>query len=350
MVVAGQRLERAGGAGLVARLASASAAIRACGLPSPVAIGTSAAAFCTPPGPRRRRLPRARARAPAAPGSCRGCAVGQRAQPVERHRRARSPRASASARRSRPKRSSRKTSKVFCRSSMLTPTAPSVMACSVSRSSAKTRTSSRSAGFREARDDVLDQQRRLVVGERDRLGVAEAAELRSRSFITWPRSIAPAKVTSISRPHSGRARRLLPHRDAFGQPARHALVRQLQRDHVRELVPQRRAPVELAGRARLGRVERDDAAEAGAERADHAGQAERAHREVVVPREHLDQDRPVRREVPALGERGQRLARQRRHVFAHHRRFVRDAAGSPCRLRESSRSRRGCRAGRAGCR
>ena len=43
--------------------------------------------------------------------------------------------------------------------------------------------------------------------------------------------------------------------------------------------------------ARMRRVHRDDAAEAGAERADHAGQAEVAHGEVVVLREDLDQHR-----------------------------------------------------------
>ena len=59
-----------------------------------------------------------------------------------------------------------------------------------------------------------------------------------------------ANSTSISRPHSGAGALLLVHRDAFGEPARHALVRHLQRDDVRELVPQRRFPLELArGRA-----------------------------------------------------------------------------------------------------
>ena len=71
-------------------------------------------------------------------------------------------------------------------------------------------------------------------------------------------------------------------RDPFGQPARHPLIRHLQRDDVRQLVPQRRLPGERARVARLRRIHRDDAAEAGAERADHAGQAERADGEVVV--------------------------------------------------------------------
>ena len=41
----------------------------------------------------------------------------------------------------------------------------------------------------------------------------------------------------------------------------------------------------------MRRVERDDAAEAGAERANHPGQAEVAHGEVVVLRKDLDEDR-----------------------------------------------------------
>ena len=123
----------------------------------------------------------------------------------------------------------------------------------------------------------------------------------------------------------GRAELLLVGRDAFGQPARHALLRQLQRHDVRQLVPQRRRPVEVAGRARFRRVERHHAAEAGAERADHAGQPDGAHREVVVLREHLDENRPLRRELILLRERGERLLRERRDVFAHHRRFARMA-------------------------
>ena len=65
---------------------------------------------------------------------------------------------------------------------------------------------------------------------------------------------------------------------------------------MRELVPERGAPVELTRRAGLGRVHGDDATETGAERADHAWQAERPDGEVVVPWEHLDEDRPGRRE------------------------------------------------------
>ena len=66
-------------------------------------------------------------------------------------------------------------------------------------------------------------------------------------------------------------------------------------------------PVECARRPRLRRIERDDAAEAGAEGADNAGQADRAHGEVVVLREHLDEDRPGRLELVLLRQRGERL-------------------------------------------
>ncbi|MEZ5288006.1 MAG: hypothetical protein R2712_25070 [Vicinamibacterales bacterium] len=116
---------------------------------------------------------------------------------------------------------------------------------------------------------------------------------------------------------------LLEHRDALGQPARHALVGKLQGDDVGELVPQRHAPVELARRPGTRRIQRDHAAEAGAKRTDHAGQADVAHREIVVPREHLDENRALRRELPALAQPGQRLARQRRRVLRHDGCFVR---------------------------
>ena len=44
-----------------------------------------------------------------------------------------------------------------------------------------------------------------------------------------------------------------------------------------------------------------------ADHAEHAGQPERAHREVVVLREDLDEDRPLRRELVALRHRLHRL-------------------------------------------
>ena len=63
------------------------------------------------------------------------------------------------------------------------------------------------------------------------------------------------------------------------------------RDDVGQLVPERRLPAERSRRPGTRGVERHDAAEAGAERADHAGQPEVAHGEVVVVREDLDEDR-----------------------------------------------------------
>src|SRR5207249_7498731 len=42
---------------------------------------------------------------------------------------------------------------------------------------------------------------------------------------------------------------LLVHRRAFGEPPRQALIRHLQRDDVRQLVPERRFPLKFARRA-----------------------------------------------------------------------------------------------------
>ena len=91
---------------------------------------------------------------------------------------------------------------------------------------------------------------------------------------------------------------------------------------MRQLVPQRLAPVEVPGRPRPRRIECHDTAEAGAECADHARQAYRAHGEVVVLREHLDQDRTGRREVVPLRERGHRFLGERDGMLAHDRGFT----------------------------
>ena len=109
---------------------------------------------------------------------------------------------------------------------------------------------------------------------------------------------------SISRPHSGRAALLLVDRDAFGQPARHALIRHLQRDDVRQLVPQRRFPLELAGRPR---VAANPSSTTRPKQAPSApimpGRPSVAHGEVVVLREDLDEDRPLRRELVSRRQR-----------------------------------------------
>ena len=89
-----------------------------------------------------------------------------------------------------------------------------------------------------------------------------------------------------------------------------------------ELVPERRFPLELARRARFRRIHRDDAAEADAERADHAGQTDRSNREVVVLRKDLDEDRAARYEFVLRRHRRQRLVGERDGVLLQHGRFV----------------------------
>ena len=56
-------------------------------------------------------------------------------------------------------------------------------------------------------DDVLDDQRGLVIGERKSSAELLKPEFRSRILITCPRSIARANGMSMSRPQSARARR-----------------------------------------------------------------------------------------------------------------------------------------------
>ena len=168
---------------------------------------------------------------------------------------------------------------------------------------------------------MLDDQRALVVRERYRLRILE----RGVQILQLQRLAAIEQAGEhqihVAAPLGPRAL-LLVLRDAFGEPPRHALVRHLQRDHVPELVPQRRFPLEIARRARLRRVHRDDAAEADAEGADHAGQAERAHGEVVVAREDLDENRTARRELVARRHRVERLVREGDRVLLQHRRLV----------------------------
>ena len=177
-------------------------------------------------------------------------------------------------------------------------------------------------GVAEPLDDVLHHQRRLVIRQADRAAVGErGVQRRQRDRLAG--GVGAQEIDLALAAPAGVGAALLEHRGAFGEPARHALVRQLQGDDVGELVPQRRRPVERAGRARPGRVEGHDAAEAGAERADHAGQAERADGEIVVAREHLDQHGPARRDVVALAEIGERLARQLLDRVAHQRQLLR---------------------------
>ncbi len=168
---------------------------------------------------------------------------------------------------------------------------------------------------------VVDQQRRFVVRERDGLARHEAAiEIGQRDDLAALERVGKAQL-HLATPLGTRAL-LLEHRDALGEPARDAVVRHLQRDDVRHLVPQRGLPVEGARRPRPRRVERHHASEAGAERSDHARQADVAHGEVVVLGKDLDQDAAVDGVPVPRGQRVERLARQRQRVLAQDRRLV----------------------------
>ena len=99
-------------------------------------------------------------------------------------------------------------------------------------------------------DDELGEQRGFVIGERDLFGIGEGCvQLAQRHDVALAvrggeRQLAfPSPV--------GSAELFFVHRDAFGEPPRHALPGELQRDHVAELVPERRLPVEVARRPRF---------------------------------------------------------------------------------------------------
>ena len=303
---------------------SAIAAICACGLSWPPADRHQRrGALERLRSPRRARRPcAARGRAPSAPGSCRGFASAQRpkrrrsASAADRRR----PSGVASARRSAPNGCS--THLIEADLQLVEVGVERRLQRRVGVEPLRVRAHQLAQpGVAEGVDDVLDEQRRLEVRERDRLRILNAA-FRSRSFSVSPRfSIAGELDVHLAAPLGARLL-LLVDRDAFGQPARQPLVRHLQRDDVRQLVPERRFPLELARRPRPRRIHRDDAAEAGAERADHAGQADVADREVVVLREDLDEDRALRRELVARRQRAERLLRQRHRVLLQHRRLV----------------------------
>src|SRR6185503_8012118 len=111
-------------------------------------------------------------------------------------------------------------------------------------------------------------------------------------------------------------------RDALCQPPRYAVLRHLQRVDVRELVPQRGLPAELAGFARRGRVHHHDLAETCAQRALEAGEAHRPYGKVVVLLKDFDEDRTLRREAIAGGECLTRLLGEWNRVGAKDRGFV----------------------------
>ena len=94
---------------------------------------------------------------------------------------------------------------------------------------------------------VIDNLGRLVVGQHDQLGILEA-------LVQVPELQRLALLERLREGHGGLTSpvgpglRLLPHRDAFREPPRDAVVRHLQRDDVRQLVPQRFLPAEFARR------------------------------------------------------------------------------------------------------
>ena len=170
-------------------------------------------------------------------------------------------------------------------------------------------------------DDVLDEDRGLEVRDRNGLGPREAAvEIAERQHVA-PVEVGRELQVLVARPVRPRPL-LLEGREPLRQPPRDALVRHLQGDHVGHLVPQRRLPVELAGTAGAGRVERHHLAETGAQRPDHAGQAQGPHREVIVLREHLDQNRHLRLHAVAGREVVQRPLAELDHVVLQHRGLV----------------------------
>ena len=174
----------------------------------------------------------------------------------------------------------------------------------------------------EGLDDVFDQQRGLVVGQRDGLRIGEArveiAELEDLAALQ-PGGEGHFHLAPPFLP----CPRLLVAGDALGEPAWHTLAGHLQRNHVRQLVPERSAPIERARRPGARRVEGDHAAEARAECANHARQPQVPDGEVVVPREHLDEDWPLGLEAIPRRELLQRLLRQRQRILLHHGGFIR---------------------------
>ena len=184
------------------------------------------------------------------------------------------------------------------------------------------RANQRAEGFHAVGlDHVLDHHRGIEIGERYRLGprepAFELADRQQRAGVERPRELqhlvaAPGEVLAF----------LLVGRDPLAQPARQPLIRHLQRDDMGYLVPQRRHPVEVARRAGARRVERDHLAEARAQGADHAGQTQRAHREVVVVRKYLDEDWGLQRHLVLRRELVERLLRDVHNVWFESRGLV----------------------------
>jgi hypothetical protein len=168
---------------------------------------------------------------------------------------------------------------------------------------------------------VFDDERRFEVGQGQKLrtleGVGKPFTPKLRPFASW----RPYSSVS-SRPHAG-WRRCSSNVEI--PSVNHRGTRYFEScsvKDVRHLVPERRLPAEFAGRVSLGRVHGHDTSEARAQRADEAGQPERAHGEIVVHREHFDQDRACGFETVARDKRLVRFCAERERVRPQHGGFV----------------------------
>ncbi len=94
-----------------------------------------------------------------------------------------------------------------------------------------------------------------------------------------------------------------------------------EREHMGHLVPERAAPVKLAGLTSGRAIHRNEIAERDAEQAD-ARQARSAHREVIVVRINLDRHRLRGLEGIAVRVSRDRLARDFFDVRTHRVRFL----------------------------
>ena len=144
--------------------------------------------------------------------------------------------------------------------------------------------------------DQLEHQRRLVVAVAHLTRVARARKplVQLADGAEFVRRQRPHEADARLMTPPGVGQALLVDRQPLGEPARHLAVRYADVEGVRDLVPQRRSPVEFAAATRRGRVNGERGPEAHAERSD-PHQSDRSHGEVGVPRVDLDPDRLFRR-------------------------------------------------------
>ena len=163
-------------------------------------------------------------------------------------------------------------------------------------------------------DPVADQGG-LVVGKSDLVGELRpheaVVELGDPQQLPVPKRGDEGDLDVVAPPWTRLT--LLEHGEAFREPARNLRVGHEQGEGVRELVPERGAPVEVSDLARRGRVEGQHRTEAHAQGA-QSGEPDRADRKVGVRRIELDPDRRRRLEAVAFDQHGPGLFRQLDHV------------------------------------